>query len=145
MEQLLPDISGIGEVYTWEISDELPTGLIFSNNTTSGAAGIISGTPVGLTDTTTFTIWANNSQHSQSFNITITVAAEEIMPEEEVEFNYVWCFPFLLLLLILLIIPLFIEVHNSEQLDKIEFNNNVNEELGFSPEKAKGDGLEKTG
>lgn len=70
-----------GGVLTWEISPELPEGLVF--NQYSGVSinlarnidfsGMISGTPTELLDETVFTIWANNSMSSSSFEITISV------------------------------------------------------------------------
>ena len=70
-----------GGVLTWEISPELPEGLYF--NEYSGVSinlarsdnfeGLISGTPTELLPPTIFTIWANNSMTSASFEITISV------------------------------------------------------------------------
>ena len=70
-----------GGVVTWEISPELPEGLVFdaySGITTNFARsddfdGMISGTPTELLLPTVFTIWANNSMTSASFEITISV------------------------------------------------------------------------
>ena len=70
-----------GGVLTWEISPELPEGLVF--NQFSGIStnvarsidfqGMISGTPTEVLPPTIFTVWANNSMTSASFEITISV------------------------------------------------------------------------
>ena len=43
-----------GMVATWEISPQLPSGLIFGN-------GTITGTPTVNASLVTYTIWANNT------------------------------------------------------------------------------------
>jgi len=80
MSAQTPILEG-GGVLTWEISPELPEGLVF--NEYSGVSinlarsndfeGMISGTPTVLMPSKTFTIWANNSMWSTSFDITISV------------------------------------------------------------------------
>ena len=70
-----------GGVLTWEISPELPEGLYFNEYSgvsinlarTDNFEGLISGTPTELLPPTIFTIWANNSMTSASFEITISV------------------------------------------------------------------------
>ena len=55
-----------GHVDTWEISPSLPTGIIFES-------GVISGTPSGILEETTFTVYANNSAGSDTASITLSV------------------------------------------------------------------------
>src|SRR5690606_5717510 len=57
-----------GNVDSFSISPALPDGLVFDTVT-----GIISGTPVTETATTTYTVTATNSGGSVSFGIVITV------------------------------------------------------------------------
>ena len=59
---------GNGEILTWELSSELPEGLLFGQNN-----GTFWGVPTELYPPTNFTVWANNSGGSVSANITITV------------------------------------------------------------------------
>jgi hypothetical protein len=63
--------------------------------------------PTEVLEMVEFTIWANNSAHSQSFDVTLTVN-EEVVPEggDDDEFSWMWCFPCLLFLLLLLLVPL---------------------------------------
>ena len=110
----LPTVSGLGEVSTWEISSELPAGLIFGWSPARDAHldGSITGSPTEAMDATQFTIWANNSAHSQSFNITISVLEEVIDSEDDDEDEssiFMWsyiCLPLILLLLLLLFVIL---------------------------------------
>jgi predicted flap endonuclease-1-like 5' DNA nuclease len=55
-------------ITSWEISPDLPPGLIFdfANNS-------IIGTPTEIMDATTYTIWANSSIITESINVTIEV------------------------------------------------------------------------
>ncbi|MDG1551752.1 MAG: hypothetical protein P8Q95_08515, partial [Candidatus Poseidoniaceae archaeon] len=110
----LPTVSGLGDVATWEISSELPAGLIFGWSPARDAHldGSITGTPTEAMDNTQFTIWANNSAHSQSFNITISVLEEVIDSEDSdddddesdiMAWSYI-CLPLILLLLLLLFV-----------------------------------------
>jgi predicted flap endonuclease-1-like 5' DNA nuclease len=55
-------------ITTWEISPDLPPGLIFDI-----ASKSIFGTPTEMMAATTFTIWANGSGISESINVTIEV------------------------------------------------------------------------
>ena len=75
MSAFIPTLNGQGDVRTWEISDDLPDGLTFSwspARSTDGD-GSIRGTPTEEIGPTEYTIWANNSQHSASFLITLSV------------------------------------------------------------------------
>ena len=79
-----------GGVLTWEISPELPEGLVF--NQYSGVStnlarnidfnGMISGTPTELLPPTIFTIWANNSMTAASFEITLSVLIDSNLDSE---------------------------------------------------------------
>jgi predicted flap endonuclease-1-like 5' DNA nuclease len=113
MTAFMPNITGLGEVATWEISGELPEGLTFGWSPARDAMldGSIRGTPTTAMNMTNFTIWANNSAYSQSFDISLTVS-EEIAQEVEEDdddddgFGWMWCFPCLIILLLMLLIPL---------------------------------------
>ena len=63
---IVPTYTPLDLIDTWEISPDVPLGLIFEN-------GIISGTPTVNMTRTEFTVWANNTGGSASatFNITI--------------------------------------------------------------------------
>ena len=78
MDPVLPYINGSGEVATWEIDGILPEGLTFgiSEARSSGLDGGIRGTPVNATDTVSVIIWANNSNYQQSFNMSVSVLAD---------------------------------------------------------------------
>ena len=65
MDNLQPISSG-GVIETWEISPDLPLGLFFDN-------GTISGTPGLNQSEISYTVWANNSEGSDSDVITIEV------------------------------------------------------------------------
>ncbi len=126
MSMLMPNITGLGEVATWEISDELPAGLVFgwSPARDGHLDGSISGTPTELIDSTEFTIWANNTAHSESHIITITVNdIVDVLPsnniEEDDESVLDWrylCLP-LLLLVIVLIFAIYYASKEDEILD----------------------------
>jgi hypothetical protein len=76
---LIPHLTGPGEIIGWEISEELPQGLTFDNNT-----GEISGIPTVLQLTPMpYTIWANNTGGSISTIINITI----IEVEPTLEYN----------------------------------------------------------
>ena len=78
MDPVLPYVNGSGEVATWEIVGTLPEGLTFgiSEARSDGLDGGIRGTPLNSTDPISITIWANNSNYQQSFNMSITVFAD---------------------------------------------------------------------
>jgi len=75
MEPFLANISGNGDVVTWEIVGELPEGLTFGWSPARDASmdGSIRGTPTNATETVNLTIWANNSAYQESFAISLTV------------------------------------------------------------------------
>ncbi len=80
MDPLIPITAG-GDISTWEIYPALPLGLDFSGNMPSRSTtftGIITGTPTETTQTTTYTIWANNTNSGQSgtFQVTIRVLTD---------------------------------------------------------------------
>jgi len=108
MTPLLPNLTGLGGVATWEISGDLPEGLTFGWSPARDAMldGSIRGTPSQQGTIMTFTIWANNSVHSESFDISLTIS-EEI--ENDDGFGWMWCFPILILLLLLLLIPIILQ------------------------------------
>ena len=63
-----PQITGAGEIVSWEIDGALPQGLNLN-----GITGEISGIPTELWPTTNYTIWANNSGGPIEIEINITV------------------------------------------------------------------------
>ena len=65
---LNPQITGQGEITSWEISSGIPQGLTFDGNT-----GEISGIATELWPTTHYTIWANNTGGSVIIEMNITV------------------------------------------------------------------------
>ena len=65
MTPWFPQVTG-GEVETWEIYPDLPTGLSFID-------GVISGVATVNSTRTNYTVWANNSGGSASTNIYLTV------------------------------------------------------------------------
>jgi predicted flap endonuclease-1-like 5' DNA nuclease len=75
MDPLMPNVTGMGEVGTWEIEGELPDGLTFGISDARAALldGGFRGTPVNASDTINLTVWANNSVYSQSFDLSLTV------------------------------------------------------------------------
>ncbi|MFB1005355.1 MAG: putative Ig domain-containing protein, partial [Candidatus Poseidoniaceae archaeon] len=75
MEAFLPNVTGLGEVATWELEGELPEGLTFGWSPARDALldGSIRGTSVNASDTVNLTVWANNSVYSQSFDLSLTV------------------------------------------------------------------------
>ena len=109
MDSFLANITGAGDVVTWEISGELPEGLTFGWSPARDAAldGSIRGMPTEVMEMTNFTIWANNSAYSQSFEVSLTVIEEAISEDDDDSgLGWMWCFPLLILLLLLLLIPL---------------------------------------
>jgi predicted flap endonuclease-1-like 5' DNA nuclease len=142
----LPTVSGLGEVATWEISSELPTGLIFGWSPARDAHldGSITGTPTETMDVTKFTIWANNFAHGQSFNIIISVIEEVIDSEDSdddddesgiMAWGYI-CLPLILLLLLLLFV-IFIP-GNKQVIDDAEPENTT-----AKPKFAEGEGTKE--
>ena len=121
---LLPNLTGLGEVSSWEIEGELPEGLTFGWSPARDAAldGSIRGTPTAVMSATVFTIWANNSAYSQSFELTITVLEDLVLPnddgdagvdedDEDTPLLLTWgyiCCPLLLLLLLSVFMLFFI-------------------------------------
>ena len=76
-----------GDVREWEIYPELPEGLYFDKGTAyrslnSVGTGTISGAPINEFNLSTFTIWANNSQHSDSVVITLRASIADIDDSE---------------------------------------------------------------
>ena len=65
MDDVSP-ISNGGLIETWEISPQLPLGLFFNN-------GLITGTPAVNQSEISYTVWANNSEGSDSDVITIEI------------------------------------------------------------------------
>ena len=65
---LMAVLTGPGEITSWAISGELPTGLNFNESN-----GTIWGTATELWPETIYTIWANNSGGSSSANLSISV------------------------------------------------------------------------
>jgi len=116
MITFFPNITGLGEVGTWEISGELPEGLTFGWSPARDALldGSIRGTPVDITEMMNFTVWANNSAYSQVFDFSLTVV-EEMTTDGDVDddgtdiddgFSWAWCFPFIIILLFFLLVSL---------------------------------------
>ena len=125
ISMLLPNLTGLGEVSSWEIVGELPEGLTFGWSPARDAAldGSIRGTPTAAMPATVFTIWANNSAYSQSFELTITVLEDLVLPnfdgdgdvvdedDEDAPLLLTWgyiCCPLLLLLLLSVFMLFFI-------------------------------------
>jgi len=101
-------LTGSGAITSWAISPALPSGLTFETSN-----GTIWGTPTVLqTSPVTYTIWANNSAYSQSFDVTLTVVNEEVVTDagddgfDDDGFDWVWCFPSVVILMILLSLSL---------------------------------------
>ena len=65
---LVPQLSGAGEILTWEINTTLPSGVSFGANN-----GTFWGTPTELWPTTAYKVWANNSGGSAEAYLNITV------------------------------------------------------------------------
>ena len=60
---------------------------------------------------TMFTIWANNSAYSQSFELTITVVeelADSVEEDDSINWSYICCFPLILLALLCLLMLIFL-------------------------------------
>ena len=65
---LQPQLSGAGEILTWEINATLPSGISFGANN-----GTFWGTPTELWPTTAYKVWANNTGGSAEGYLNITV------------------------------------------------------------------------
>jgi hypothetical protein len=112
IEPFLPNLTGNGEVGTWEIVGELPEGLTFGWSPAREALldGSIRGTPTESMELTEFVIWANNSVHSRSFSITLEVTENlsvDGSSSTPMRLGYVLC-PILLLVLVavgMLLVP----------------------------------------
>ena len=63
-----PALSGPGEIISWEMVGQLPSGMQFNPST-----GILSGIPTELWSTANYTIWANNTGGSVDFSFSLTV------------------------------------------------------------------------
>ena len=76
MDAFMPNVTGLGDVASWELIGELPEGLTFgvSEARSAGLDGGIRGTPANATlDPVNLTVWANNSNYQQSFSLMLTV------------------------------------------------------------------------
>ena len=114
MTPLLPNITGAGEVETWELEGELPDGLVFGWSPARDAQldGSIRGTPTVEWDLTTYTIWGNNSGYSQSYVVTLGVETPELTTDSDDDSNdsdsssmyALCCLPLLLLLLLVFLL-----------------------------------------
>ena len=67
-------LTGPGEITSWAIHPELPNGLTFETSN-----GTIWGVPTQRLNTTTFTVWANNTGGSSEADVNITVLHQEPM------------------------------------------------------------------
>jgi alpha-tubulin suppressor-like RCC1 family protein len=82
MDILVATVYG-GDVREWEIYPDLPEGLYFDQgiayrSLNSVGTGTISGAPINAFNLTTFTVWANNSLHSDSVVITLKSSVADI-------------------------------------------------------------------
>ncbi|MEC7151971.1 MAG: putative Ig domain-containing protein, partial [Candidatus Thermoplasmatota archaeon] len=87
MAPFLPVINGSGDVTSWELEGDLPEGLTFGWSPARDAYldGSIRGTPTGAAGPLDVTVWANNSAHSASFVLSVTVfgdADDDGLPDE---------------------------------------------------------------
>ena len=76
MDAFMPNVTGLGDVASWELIGELPEGLTFgvSEARSAGLDGGIRGIPANATEEPlNLTIWANNSNYQQSFSLMLTV------------------------------------------------------------------------
>ena len=76
MDAFMPNVTGLGDVASWELDGELPEGLTFgiSEARSAGLDGGIRGTPLNATEEpVNITIWANNTNYQQSFALMLTV------------------------------------------------------------------------
>ena len=79
MDPFLPVINGSGDVTSWELEGDLPEGLTFGWSPARDAYldGSIRGTPTGAAGPLNVTVWANNSAHSASFVLSVTVTTSK--------------------------------------------------------------------
>ena len=76
MEAFLPNVTGSGEVVSFELEGVLPEGLTFGVNSARSAHtdGGFRGTPLNETlEPVNLTVWANNSNYQYPFALMITV------------------------------------------------------------------------
>ena len=65
---LTPTLTGPGEILTWDIYPSLPSGLFFGSSN-----GTLWGIPTQLLPATNFTVYANNTGGSTTFNLTLEI------------------------------------------------------------------------
>jgi predicted flap endonuclease-1-like 5' DNA nuclease len=145
MTPLLPNITGLGEVASWELVGELPDGLVFGWSPARDAQldGSIRGTPISEFNSTTYTIWGNNSEVSRSYEVTISVTEQAEVDDDqdssdgndsESKLYYgLCCLPLLLLLLLLLLLN-----RKRSELDDAEPENTTSK-----PKFAEGEGTDE--
>tara|TARA_S200000501_G_scaffold143761_1_gene135681 strand:+ start:293 stop:2488 length:2196 start_codon:yes stop_codon:yes gene_type:complete len=63
-----PSLTGPGEIISWEMTGELPSGMEFNAST-----GILSGIPTELWTVTNYTVWANNTGGQINFTFDLTI------------------------------------------------------------------------
>ena len=145
MTPLLPNITGEGDVDTWELEGELPEGLIFGWSPARDAQldGSIRGTPTSEMNTTTYTIWGNNSQVSRSYELTISVAEntndteiEDSDDGKDSESKLIYALCCLPLILLLLLLPFLLK-------RKEDYDDAEPEHTTAKPKFAEGDGSEE--
>lgn len=76
MSDVVANLSGSGDVETWELEGELPEGLSFRSTARNGnnADGSFYGTPTAVTNETHLVrVWANNSVYQRSAPLAFTV------------------------------------------------------------------------
>ena len=76
MEAFLPNITGLGEVESFELEGVLPDGLTFGVSSARSAHldGGFRGTPINATqEPVNLTVWANNSNYQYPFALMVTV------------------------------------------------------------------------
>ena len=76
MVAFMPNVTGLGDVASWELVGDLPEGLTFgiSDARSGGLDGGIRGTPANATEEpVNLTVWANNSNYQRSFALMLTV------------------------------------------------------------------------
>jgi len=79
VDRVIANLSGPGDVETWELEGELPEGVNFSSTARNGdgADGSFYGTPTSVTsDTYLLRVWANNSVYQRSAPLAFSVYAD---------------------------------------------------------------------